>query len=255
MSRKAKKEKNIIYGTRLKALREEKGTTQTEVGRLIGVENSAISKYERGEIWDIPLPSTKILAAFFDVHPCYLIGLVDDRNWRPSPKDLTEPELTHIKKYRACDADGKKHVDYILNREYSRVCEPEAIYFKHSINYFEEYAAAGLGNYLTGSTPTKIEFPEKDIPPKTDYCLRIKGDSMEPEIPDGCIAFVRSCPVIENGQIGIFSLNGNAICKRLDINIVMKTVRLLSNNPAYLPIEITADDYLHTFGRVLGHVK
>ena len=120
MSRKAKNEKNLVYGARLRCLREERGLTQTQVGELIGVENSAISKYERGEIWDIPLSSTKTLAAYFSVHPCYLIGLVDDRNWQPSPKDLTLPEYTHIKKYRVCDDDGKTHVDYILDREYSR---------------------------------------------------------------------------------------------------------------------------------------
>ena len=35
-------------------------------------------------------------------------------------EDLTLPEYTHIKKYRVCDDDGKTHVDYILDREYSR---------------------------------------------------------------------------------------------------------------------------------------
>ena len=120
MSRKAIQEKDLIIGQRLKMLRLERGLTQQEVGIVVGVERAAISKYEKGQVQNMPIPSIKKLAAFFNASPLYLIGQVDDRNWQPSPKDLTIHEYTHIKKYRVCDDDGKTHVDYILDREYSR---------------------------------------------------------------------------------------------------------------------------------------
>ena len=265
MPRKATNEKDVVFGLRMKALRLEKTVSQAQVGAVIDVQRATISKYERGQVGDIPSRSIRKLAKYFGVHPLYLMGMVDDRNWQPSPKDLTNPEFDHIKKYRACDDDGKKHVDYVLDREYSRarkpeplrlvnsIREPEAEYVKRPLGLYEERAAAGLGNYLTGNSYTIVEFPENIIPPKADFALRIDGDSMEPEIPDGSIVFVRSCPAIESGQIGIFSLNGGATCKRLEVNRETQTVTLLSNNPERKPIEIADGDFLHTFGQVVGH--
>ena len=108
-------------------------------------------------------------------------------------------------------------------------------------------------DYLTDTEAEQIQFPEKDIPPRTDFGIRIDGNSMEPEIPNGAIVFVRACPAIENGQVGIFALNGCAYCKRLEVNHERQRVRLLSNNPDYKPIEVKSDDYLHTFGQVIGY--
>ena len=263
MSRKAIQEKDALLGLRMKELRLEVGLSQREVGAVIDVERAAISKYEKGYVQNMQLTSIKKLAKFFNVSPLYLIGSTDDRNWRPSPKDLSESEFDRIRKYRACDTDGKKHVDYTLDREYNRtrefsvIREPHAEYFKRTrtIKVYDERAAAGRGNCLVGYSYTEMEFPDADIPPKTEFGVRISGDSMEPEIPDGCIVFIYPCLEVESGQIGIFCLNGDALCKRWEVNHTKQTVRLLSNNPAYPPREITPEDSFHTFGLVVGHTK
>jgi SOS-response transcriptional repressor LexA len=135
------------------------------------------------------------------------------------------------------------------------VREAKVVYFKTTFRIYNvERAAAGLGNYLSDSPYEDVELDAKDIPPKADYGVRIDGDSMEPEIPDRSVVFVRSWPDVESGRIGIFALNGSAYCKRVEINRETATLRLLSNNPAYEPIEVKPDDSFHTFGQVLGHV-
>ena len=61
---------------RLKLLRKEKGVSQKEVARSIGVTISAYSNYEQG----IREPSNQILiniCKYYDVSADYLLGLED----------------------------------------------------------------------------------------------------------------------------------------------------------------------------------
>ena len=48
------------------------------------------------------------------------------------------------------------------------------------------------------------------------FGLKIKGDSMEPKISENDIVIVRQQTTLENGQVGIFIVNGDeATCKKL----------------------------------------
>ena len=75
---------------------------------------------------------------------------------------------------------------------------------------------------------------------------------MEPEFKNGATVFVQSAPRVENGEVGLFSLNGEPYIKQLVVDEARHEVRLHSLNPAYQDIEIHEGDYLYTFGRVLG---
>lgn len=48
------------------------------------------------------------------------------------------------------------------------------------------------------------------MPESANFGVKISGDSMEPEFEDGQIAWVLKQDMVENGEIGIFSLNGEA---------------------------------------------
>ena len=69
------KKRNIME--RLKELRTSKNLTQTELAKVFGCNQTAIGKYERGELY--PNFSLLIkLADFFEVSVDYLIGREDD---------------------------------------------------------------------------------------------------------------------------------------------------------------------------------
>ena len=55
---------------------------------------------------------------------------------------------------------------------------------------------------MTGTTPRGAEF-----------AVRIQGDSMEPYIHDGSVAFVNRDP-LSNGDVGIFCVDGAMLCKQ-----------------------------------------
>lgn len=62
-------------GERIKRLREEKGWTQEELGKLIGVQKAAIQKYEKGYVENIKRPNIMILAEALGVTATYLMCL------------------------------------------------------------------------------------------------------------------------------------------------------------------------------------
>ena len=65
-------------GERIRELRKEKGVTQEELGKIIGVRQSAIRKYESGMVENIPRISIQKMADFFDVSPAYLMCFTDE---------------------------------------------------------------------------------------------------------------------------------------------------------------------------------
>jgi repressor LexA len=65
-------------GDRIKQLRIDKGLTQEELGNYIGVQKSAIRKYEKGEITNIKRSAIEIMAKLFNVSPSYLMCLEEE---------------------------------------------------------------------------------------------------------------------------------------------------------------------------------
>jgi len=67
-------------GKIIRQLRLQKGLTQEELGKIIGVQKSAIRKYESGTVENMKRSSIKKLADFFNVSPSYLMGLEETQN-------------------------------------------------------------------------------------------------------------------------------------------------------------------------------
>lgn len=65
-------------GERIKQLRLQKGLTQEELGQYIGVQKSAIRKYEKGSVTNLKRSSIEILANLFGVTPSYLMCIDDN---------------------------------------------------------------------------------------------------------------------------------------------------------------------------------
>ena len=63
----------MTVGEKIKTLRKSIGLTQTELGRRVGVQKNAVSKWECGRVEDIPTSTIKQLASLFDVPASYLI--------------------------------------------------------------------------------------------------------------------------------------------------------------------------------------
>lgn len=96
-----------MFGARLKDLRKQHGYTQKALAEILGLERSAIGKYEAGAA--MPTDETKLrLAKLFNVSMDYLLCLSDI----PEPPGAVEP-----------DDDIKQllRVVYMLNRSGRRL--------------------------------------------------------------------------------------------------------------------------------------
>lgn len=117
-----------------------------------------------------------------------------------------------------------------------------------TIRVYLNSASAGFGEYLEDSDYEDVPF-DQNIPASADFGITIHGDSMTPRICDGDVVWVRQQDSVEENQIGVFVLNGDALCKKL----ISKGGRffLRSLNEKYKDIAITEYDTLKVIGRVI----
>ena len=64
-------------GERIKYLRNLKGWTQEELGAKVGMQKSAIAKYEKGNVENMKRSIIKKMSELFEVSPSYLMALDD----------------------------------------------------------------------------------------------------------------------------------------------------------------------------------
>lgn len=73
-----------------------------------------------------------------------------------------------------------------------------------------------------------------------DYALSVKGNSMEPRIPNGSLVYVKRQDTVDNGEIAIVSINNTVTCKKF--KKTKNAIRLESINASYAPIIIDNED-------------
>lgn len=69
----------MTMGEKIKMLRLQKGMSQEELGKKIGVQKAAINKYEKGIVVNLKRSTIASLASALDVTPIYLMGLDEEQ--------------------------------------------------------------------------------------------------------------------------------------------------------------------------------
>ena len=254
----------MTLGERIKAAREALDMTQEELGRLCDTTKQTIFKYETGIVTNIPLDRLERLADKLGVTPAYLTGWSAD-----AALDLPEKLSELAEPFGKLNDDGQDKVigytaDLVSSGRYVRpepvrpavIPFPKAKRRKDGFVEFKVYdqpAAAGLGNYIDMPDFTVEQYPAMLAPDGAEFGVRISGDSMEPEIPNGCTVFVRPTPAVDWGDIGIFVVDGQAYCKKLVADPKARRAVLRSINKTYADIAIEDPSRLRTLGKVLGH--
>lgn len=97
------------------------------------------------------------------------------------------------------------------------------------------------------------EIPQEMAATGKFFGLKIKGDSMEPDIHDGDVVIIRQQEDAENGETVIACVNGDtATCKRL--RKYKDGIELISNNPSYKPMFFSNKDISEKPVTILGRV-
>lgn len=75
---------NMDYRVRMRAIREDRDYTQTEIGRLLHKSQQGYAHIETGRA-ELKIDDLKVLCRFYNVSADYMIGLSDAM--RPCPKE------------------------------------------------------------------------------------------------------------------------------------------------------------------------
>lgn len=226
-------------GAKLAKLRKASKLSQNDVARHISlrcqpITNRAVSKWENGD-------SQPDAEQFINL--CHLYGVTDvTAEFLGIDAGSPFEGLNKLGRERALE-----YIEMLKeSAQFSGQVKP--VRFKRQLPLYDLPASAGTGVFLDSDNYTMIEVDES-VPDSANIAVRISGDSMEPLFRNGQIVYVHQQPTLENGDIGIFVLNGEAYCKRLDTE---NGVKLVSLNRKYQPIKIKYAYELHAVGKVVG---
>lgn len=260
---------------RIFELLEQKKIAQFELAKLIGISQGVLTHWKQR----VQKPSVDMiikLAGFFKVSADYLLGLSDKPDVCDTNEVYSIDETDLIGMYRRLTPNSKQIIMTLTYMEYRHIkaydqgeipikviSESKKAEIKKAISsnaqsgkgrgrflkVYNQVAAAGSGNYLFDNGEADFEKVSMScIPAGTEFGIRISGDSMEPEIRDGEIVFVKREPQLEIGEIGIFVIEGESFCKKL----VYKdnSFYLRSLNSKYKDIPLSSKN-IYTVGKVL----
>lgn len=138
----------------------------------------------------------------------------------------------------------RQSMSRVTSEEQQMAVEEDLV--RKTVKLYDLPLSAGLGLDAFEDVPSE-DFETTN--PKCDFALRIRGNSMEPDIPDGSVVLIHKQDTVETGEVGAFFLNGHMYCKKRSVENG-KTV-LLSNNSEYTPIEIRDEDISKCYGKVI----
>ena len=267
------------YIDRIKAVKAQKRITNEQLSEQTGIPLGTLSKILAGMSDSPKLANVISICRVLDTSLEYIVsGTPENTN----NYTLTDEEIALVEDYRRLDRYGKELVELVLFKETERMEdadeEPAEIVperkggarilrpvtaktryatsvprhtGKRSIRLFELPVSAGIGVYLDerDTSAQTIRIPNNEKTADADFVLRISGNSMEPKYCNGDYLLVKRDEQIEEGELGIFLLDGCGYFK------VYAGDRLLSLNPEYGPILLKDFSDVQCKGRVIGRLR
>lgn len=110
----------MTMGDRIKARRKMVHLTQDEFGELLGVQKSAVAKWENGRVENIKRSTIQRMAQILECSPSYLLGFDEDK---PNTIQLTVIESTMLDSFRNLNQEGQERVI-----EYAKLLSKAGLY-------------------------------------------------------------------------------------------------------------------------------
>lgn len=164
--------------------------------------------------------------------------------------DINIGHLTHIEKgERNPSHKALKNICRALDIPYQQLMytydkqvseEQENYGFINHISYNKVLAVSNIQDF--------IDCPS-DMPSAT-LAVKMADDSMEPKLKKGSFTFIEFNSLLDNKEVGIFSINGKILIRRFVIRrgkIVLKP-----DNKSFEEIEIRDTDNFYIVGKVLN---
>lgn len=209
--------KQTAFARNIKALREDSGLTQVELGKKLETESMTISRWERSEIV------------------------------RPHPKTVEQ----------LCEYFGVTSGDLLSeNGYYAKTRGVSTIAPRPATGSLPIVGAAHAGDpspayELDGGT---LDCPEEYCR-EGNFFIRINGDSMDRQLVDGTYALIDVHAQVNSGDIALVKVNGDdATVKRVKFMDGIAVLEPDSSNPSHRRRMIDSSDPDSPEVRILGKV-
>ena len=196
----------------IKKRRKELGLTLKDVADKLGVSESLISRYESNDVKNMGIDKLIPLAEVLKTTPVYLMGLENDKKEEKENINMNDIET-----------------DFMMIPLYESI---SAGYGASASEFIEMIPIFGLKKNGT-----------------TYFAVKVKGDSMEPKIPNGSTIIIKKDIRIESGEIGAFNLNDENFVKQK--KVVKDRLILHSFNLAYDDKVVNEFDDFKEYGKVV----
>lgn len=98
----------MTIGERIKKLRKEKHLTQAQLGEILGVEKSAVAKWENGRTKNLKRDTLQAMALYFGVRPSYILEGEDHQ------LILNQQEVDLVTQFRSANEQQRRIAFYAL---------------------------------------------------------------------------------------------------------------------------------------------
>ena len=229
--------------------------TPAEISKNTGIDKSTFTKWKKKSTSKIELSNVVKISKYLGISIEELLSLSTENVEQNQPTQIEE-------QYNMLDEYGREVIDNLMALEYKRclqqkdkmypitdtVSEPPMIKLKHS--FYKVSAGKGFSLGDGDAWQDEIEIPDTTSNRKADFCITIKGNSMEPLFKDNDTVLVKSQDSVEPGQIGIFNVGGEGFIKKFGGD------RLISLNEEYDDILFSEHQYenIKCVGIVLGRI-
>ena len=241
-----------MFPENLKRLRKQHGYSMDLLADIYNkkfdgkMNKSTISRYENG----LQEPMYTVVKNLADLFNVGINALTDDIAIMEMTDDKAKELLTNYNKLndqgqhevRKRAAELTEIPRYLKNETENKIATLD-------MDSFELPASAGSGMYLSDEYKEVIQVRDCYKARTSDFVIPISGDSMEPLYSDGDRVFVKSMPMVEVGEIGIFVINGDAYIKKRGRD------RLISLNRKRKDIIFGEGDTIVCLGKVIGKVE
>ncbi|CDG03766.1 S24 family peptidase [Lactococcus lactis] len=241
-------------GKKLKALREEKRISQVEIAKMLGISQGSYATWENKKT----NPTLELLEKVSKIYGIPLQKIFIDDN---QPQDYIELADNYMRLHQ----DQKEVIGDLAklmvekNKQFSEVREDAPVYAikryrrddLYEVEVQDEELSAGFGTGVKDNYETYTIYTDSPVR-RYDSAARIKGESMEPDIPNGSIVTFVNNGFDLDGDIYVISEGGygeeTLYCKQVYQEEDGFRCHSLNPDPQY------KDFYLGEDARILGAV-
>lgn len=133
--------------SRMKELRKNQGLTQEALAEKLGLQKSAIAKYENGRVSNIKRSTLETMSKIFGVTPSYILGYEEDKVTSITSRKSTQSDKPYEDIFPFLNKNGYQ-LSYTIHQTIELKNRINKTYFTLSLQEFDELYKK-IGSYAS----------------------------------------------------------------------------------------------------------